>query len=139
MHLVLDSNEYIFVFGSETEAASEMLLAEIALRPEKYLLSVCRPILDEVARHLSPRQLKDFYAFLQALAVSADERWVVPFENVERYIEKGLKRGDAFVAGYTEWTGADCLISENRADIISRPALFPFEVFTASQFLRRHS
>ena len=42
------------------------------------------------------------------------------------------------IAGYTEWIGADCLISENRADIVSQAALFPFKVFTADQFLKKH-
>jgi hypothetical protein len=127
------------VFGSERYSASEKLLTEIARKPEKYSLSICRPILDEIGRHLSPRQLSEVYAFLHALDVGIDERWAVPFEHVERYIGKGLKRGDAFVAGYAEWTGADCLVSENRADIVSRAELFPFLVFTAGQFLKEHS
>ena len=138
MHLVLDSNEYILVFGSERDPASEKLLTQITLKADKYSLSICRPILDEVSRHLLPRQLSDVYAFLNAIAIPIDERWVVPFEFVERYIERGLKRGDAFIAGYTEWVGADCLISENRADIVSQAKLFPFQVFTAEQFLRKH-
>ncbi len=138
MHLVLDSNEYIFVFGSERYSASEKLLTEIALRPEEYFLSICRPILEEIGRHLSPRQLSEVYAFLQALDADIDERWQVPFEHVERYIEKGLKRGDAFIAGYTEWVGARCLVSENRADFVDRGELFPFEVLTAEQFLKKH-
>ncbi len=78
------------------------------------------------------------YAFLQALDADIDERWQVPFEHVERYIEKGLKRGDAFIAGYTEWVGARCLVSENRANFVDRGELFPFEVLTAEQFLKKH-
>ncbi len=138
MRLVLDSNEYILVFGSERDPASEKLLAQIAVKSNKYTLSICRPILDELGRHLLPRQLSDVYSFLNAITVNIDERWVVPFEFVERYIERGLKRGDAFIAGYTEWVGADCLVSENRADIVSQAKLFPFRVFTAEQFIKKH-
>ena len=67
-----------------------------------------------------------------------DERWSVPFEFAQRYVGKGLKSGDPFIAGYAEWVGADSLISENRADIVSHPGLFPFKVFTAEQFLKKH-
>lgn len=137
LHLVLDSNEYILVFGSERDPSCERLLVHLASHPEKYSLSICRPILDEVGRHLSPRQLSEVYALLDALDVSVDERWLVPFEFVARYVDRGLKRGDAFIAGYTEWVGADGLISENRADIVSRSELFPFKVFTAEQFLQK--
>jgi hypothetical protein len=106
--------------------------------PDIYLLSICRPILDEVSRHVLPRQLSEVYGFLNTLDIEIDERWLVPFEYAERYVQKGLKSGDAFIAGYAEWVGADCLISENRADIVSRAELFPFKVFTAEQFLKKH-
>ncbi len=114
------------------------LLEHIASHRKDYLLSVCRPILDERSRHLLSQHLSEAYSYLNALDVPIDERWSVPFEFVQRYIEKGLKRGDAFIAGYTEWISADCLVSENRADIVSQADLFPFNVFTAEQFLKKH-
>jgi len=138
LHLVLDSNEFIFSFGTERDPSSVKLLVEISLRPEVYSLSICRPIIDEVGRHLQHRQLSEVYGFLDILGIGIDERWIVPFEFAERYAQRGLKSGDAFIAGYTEWVGADCLISENRADIVSQAALFPFKVCTAEQFLKKH-
>jgi len=138
LHLVLDSNEYILVFGRERKPSCEKLLDQLTVYPEKYFLSICRPILDEVGRHVLPRQLGEVYGFLNSLEIEIDERWLVPFEYAERYVQKGLKSGDAFIAGYAEWVGADCLISENRADIISQAGLFPFKVFTAEQFLKKH-
>jgi len=138
LHLVLDSNEYIFTFGKEREPFSTKLLTQITLQPETYSLSICRPIIEEVGRHLQPRQLSEVYGFLNTLEIDIDERWVVPFEYVERYVQSGLKSGDAFIAGYSEWVGADCLVSENRADIVSQAQLFPFKVFTAEQFLKKH-
>jgi hypothetical protein len=139
LHLVLDSNEYILAFGGERERASEDLLLTLALHPNRFIVSICRPILEEVGRHITPWQLSELYAFLNALDVGIDERWLVPFEFVERYIAKGLKRGDAFIAGYTEWIGADCLVSENRADIVDRSELFSFSVLTAEKFLKKHA
>jgi len=138
LHLVLDSNEYVFVFGADPKMACVELLEHIASHRKYYLLSVCRPILDEINRHLLPQHLSEVYSYLNALDVPIDERWSVPFEFVQRYIDKRLKRGDAFIAGYTEWIGADCLVSENRADIVSQADLFPFKVFTAEQFLKKH-
>jgi hypothetical protein len=138
LHLVLDSNEYVFVFGADPKTICIDLLEYIASHSKDYLLRICRPILDEIGRHLLPQHISEVYAYLNALDISVDERWSVPFEFVERYIEKGLKRGDAFIAGYAEWIGADCLISENRADIVSHAELFPFKVYTAEQFLKKH-
>lgn len=138
LHLVLDSNEYVFSFGADPKAVCIDVLSHIASRQKQYLLSICRPILDEISKHLLPQHVSDVYAYLNALDVVVDERWSVPFEFVERYADKGLKRGDAFIAGYSEWIGADCLISENRADIVSQSHLFPFKVLTAEQFLKKH-
>jgi len=138
LHLVLDSNEYILAFGKERDPSSTKLLTQVALQPEAYSLSICRPILEEVGRHLQPRQLSEVYGFLNILELEIDERWLVPFEYAERYVRKGLKSGDGFIAGYTEWVGADCLVSENRADIVNHAELFPFKVFTAEQFLKKH-
>ena len=81
--------------------------------------------MDEISRHLLPRQLAEVHALLRSLDVEIDERFMVPFECVERYIARGLKRGDAFVSGYAQWAGADCLVSENRKDLVDHPELFP--------------
>jgi hypothetical protein len=128
----------VFAFGADPRVGCIDLLEHIASRRKNYLLSICRPILDEVGRHLLPQHVSEVYSYLNALDVPVDERWTVPFEFVQRYVEKKLKRGDAFIAGYTEWIGADCLVSENRADIVTQAGLFPFKVFTAEQFLKTH-
>lgn len=54
-----------------------------------------------------------------------------------RYESRGLKPGDAFIAAYTEWSGADYLITENR-DFLALTSL-PFRVVRAEEFLKRHS
>ena len=128
----------MFTFGADPQAVSIDLLEHIASNRKKHLLRICRPILNEVGRHLLPQQVSEVYSYLNALEVSVDERWSVPFEFAQRYVGKGLKSGDAFIAGYAEWIGADCLVSENRADIVSQAELFPFKVFTAEQFLKKH-
>lgn len=139
MHLVLDANEFLLTFGAHRDPFCERLFGEIADKPERYILSICRPTLDEITRNLLPSQLDGVYSLLNALGVDVDERWSIPFEFVESYLEKGLKRGDAFLAGYAEWVRADFLISENRKDLVDHPDLFPFKVSTARTFLQKHT
>jgi len=47
----------------------------------------------------------------------------------------GLKPADAFIAAYTEWVGAELLVSENR-HFLSRHADLPFRVLPAEQAIR---
>jgi hypothetical protein len=44
-----------------------------------------------------------------------DEDIVVPFEIAFKYEAKGLKPADALIAAYTEWVGADALVTEVHA------------------------
>jgi hypothetical protein len=140
LHLVLDANEFIFAVGSFRKPSCEALLDELAIHFDRYRLSICRPVVDEVQSNLIPAQIKTFYTLIQdVFDTTIDERWVVPFEFVERYVACGLKRGDAFIAGYSEWVGAEALVSENRSDIVDHPDLFPFQVCTAEEFLAKYS
>ncbi|MBI3020645.1 MAG: hypothetical protein HYY59_01405, partial [Candidatus Omnitrophica bacterium] len=52
------------------------------------------------------------------------------------YESLGLKPGDAFIAAYTEWTGADYLVTENR-DFLALTAL-PFKIVRAEALLKHH-
>ena len=136
MQLVLDSNEYLFALGAERKSASEALLNTILEDPAAYRIRLSRTILEEVRRNTAPQRFRDFWLFLQALGVSIDEDWEVPFELGVKYETKGLKPGDAFIAAYTEWTGAEYLITENR-DFLVLTAL-PFKVVRAEAFLKQH-
>ncbi len=136
MQLVLDSNEYLFAFGSERKPASATLLKTLLEAPTTYQLRVSRTILEEVRRNTAPQRFRDFWRFLEALGVSINEDWEVPFELGAKYESHGLKPGDAFIAAYTEWTGADYLITENR-DFLLLTTL-PFQVMRAEAFLRTH-
>lgn len=135
MLLVLDSNEYLFVFGAEPKSPCEALLARIGSDPERYRVRVSRTILDEVRRNLSSRRFADFWSFLQTAGIEPDEDWAIPFELGAKYESKGLKPGDAFIAAYTEWTGAECLVTENR-DFMDL-SVVPFQVLRAEAFLKR--
>jgi hypothetical protein len=53
-----------------------------------------RTIIDEVGRNLAPDRLKDFWSFLNALAIHPDEDWQVPFELGEKYTALGLGDGN---------------------------------------------
>lgn len=73
MQLVLDSNEYLFAFGSERKPSAVALLNLLVDHPAKYQLRVSRTILDEVRRNTAPQRFRDFWLFLQALGVAMDE------------------------------------------------------------------
>lgn len=136
MQRVLDTNEYLFALGSERLSSSEELLEKIASDPQRIKVRICRSILDEIRRNSSPQRFKDFWNFFNILGVTIDEDWEVPFEIVAKYEAMGFKAGDAFIAGYTEYVGADCLVSENRADFLSRSGELPFKVASAESLLR---
>jgi predicted nucleic acid-binding protein len=133
--LVLDTNEYLFVFGADPRPACEALLTRISSDRDQYQVRISRAILNEVRRNLSSRRFKDFWSFVSALEIAPDEDWEIPFELGVKYESKGLKPGDAFIAAYTEWTGAEYLITENR-DFMDLSAV-PFGALRAEAFLRR--
>ena len=134
MRLVLDSNEYLFTFGVERNSSCETFLGKLLANPEQYQIRASRTIVEEVRRNTAPERFKNFWSFLQALGVSINEDWEVPFELGAKYESIGLKRGDAFIAAYTEWIGARYLITENR-DFKGLTSL-PFKVLRAEEFLK---
>lgn len=136
MRLVLDSNEYLFAYGRQRKPACQALLGHIVSNPRRYVLRVSRTILEEVRRNVASRGFKEFWVLLRALGVSIDEDSEVPFEIGAKYQSLGLKPGDAFIAAYTEWTGAEHLVTENRDFLgLARP---PFMVVRAEEFLRKY-
>jgi hypothetical protein len=132
--LVLDSNEYIFSFGLLKKAPSKMLADTIIGTFPIHSIRIPRLIAEEVCRHLTPEEFKEFIGFVTNLT-AIDEDFVVPFELGAKYESLGLKPADAFIAAYVEWTGADALITENRHFLKNRSDL-SFKVLTAKDCLR---
>lgn len=97
-------------------------------------MRIPRMIVEEVGRHLTPEEFKEFVEFITSLT-TLDEDFVVPFELGARYERIGLKPSDAFIAAYVEWTGADILVTENRHFLRSNTSL-PFRVFNAEACLK---
>ncbi|MBI4063676.1 MAG: hypothetical protein HY401_05170 [Elusimicrobia bacterium] len=137
MFLVLDTNEYLFALGSRRAPSSVELLEKIAANPERFEIRICRSILNEIRENSIPQRFRELWNFLNLLGITLDEDWDVPFEIVAKYEALGLKQGDAFVAGYTEYVGAQCLITENRKDFLAHPGWFPFKVLNAETFLKQ--
>lgn len=133
MRLVLDANEYIFGLGPRREPACVRLLEVLAERAGDVALRIPRLIVQETHRNLTPEAFKEFLRFI-SLRTVIDEDAVVPFELGSKYEWKGLKPADAFIAAYTEWVGADALITENR-HFLTRHTDLPFRVMAAQTFL----
>ena len=135
MLLVLDSNEYIFSFGFFRKETSRILLDTIVELIPRYSIRIPRLIAREVQRNLTPEEYTEFIHFLHTLDIEIDDDASVPFEIGAKYESQGLKSADAFIAAFTEWVGADVLITENRHFLTRRTDL-PFKVLIAEQFLR---
>lgn len=133
MLLILDSNEYIFALGPNRKLASEKLLEKILEHSELISLRICRLIIDEVRGKLTNETFKEFIVLINKLT-PVDEDFIVPFGVAFKYESAGLKPADAFIAAYTEWTGAEVLASENR-HFPSRHRDLPFRVLTAEKCL----
>jgi predicted nucleic acid-binding protein len=131
--LVLDSNEYIFSFGFIKKPQSRKLLDIIVDSLPAHTLRIPRLVLDEVRRHLTSEEYKDFLSFVINIT-AIDENFVVPFELGFRYETLGLKPADSFIAAYADWVGADALVSENR-HFLRQTDNLPFAVVTAEECL----
>jgi len=90
----------------------------------------------DVQDHLSEEAFREFLRTLRSLETFVDEDELVPFQFGGKYLARGLKPGDAFLAGYADWVRAEVLVSENRKDFIEHPELFSFPVRTAERFLK---
>ena len=133
MLLVLDSNEYIFGLGLSREPDCEKLIDTLREKHSKHTVRIPRLIVGEVRKNLSPEVFKEFILFINQLT-TIDEDILIPFELAAKYESKGLPPEDAFISAYTEWVGANALVTENR-HFLSRKKDLPFQVVTAEKFL----
>jgi predicted nucleic acid-binding protein len=91
-------------------------------------------IFEEVRLHLSHEDFSTFIRVINTLTTT-DEDFLIPFELGSKYESRGFKPADAFIAAYTEWVGADALVTENRHFLNKHPNL-PFKVLTAEKSLK---
>ena len=134
MRFVIDSNEYIFAFGSIKEEKARQLLDRLFSGTHLYNIRIPRTIFEEVRRNLYPEAFQEFNKFINTIT-TIDEDFVVPFEIVFKYETRDLKPADAFIAAYTEWVGAEALVTENR-HFLSHRLNLPFKVLTAANCLK---
>jgi len=131
---ILDSNQYIFAFGLAKKPSCQVLLDMLAENPFSFRVRIPRFIIEEVRKHLTPEEFKECILFILELT-AIDEDEIITFGLGSKYEAMGLKAADAFIAAYTEWVGADILVSENR-HFLSRQANLPFKVLTAESCLK---
>ena len=134
MELVLDANEYIFAFGLAKKDVCTVLFKQILKNISAHHIHICRTIVDEIRQNLSPEEFREFILSINPLSI-VDEDFFVPFTLGEKYVKKGLKPADAFIAAYTEWTGANALVTENR-HFLTRQSDLPFKILTAGRCLK---
>ncbi len=134
MLLVLDTNIYIFAFTPPVKQQScQSLIRLLASSPLEHQLRIPRTIAEEVRRNLVQSEFREFFEFISEFTI-IDEDFFIPFELGARYERKGLKEADAFIAAYTEWVGADVLVTENR-HFLNHQHDLPFKILTAEKCL----
>jgi len=133
LQLVLDANEYIFGLGLVKKERCEYLLQFLADNISSHSISICRTIVEEVHANLTLREFQTFIKLIN-IFTAIDEDFLIPFELGIRYERRGFKEADAFIAAYTEWVGADALVTENRHFLNQNPNL-PFKILTAEKCL----
>lgn len=134
MQLVLDSNEYIFAIGLPKKRSCELLLDKIFAIFPAHTIRLPRMIVEEIKNNLTPEGFKEFIGLITSVT-SIDEDILIPFELGVKYELQGLKQQDAFIAAYTEWTGAEVLVTENR-HFLTRHSHLPFKILTAESCLK---
>jgi uncharacterized protein (DUF2164 family) len=83
---------------------------------------------------LTPKEFHNFLKFINVFT-TIDEDFLIPFELGAKYEIKGLKEADALIAAYTEWVGADVLVTENR-HFLNHHSDLPFKILTAERCLK---
>ncbi len=134
MLLVVDSNVYIFGFGLVKVPACKDLIYEAIAKQPSVILRIPRTIVEEVRLHLSPEDFSTFIRVINTLTTT-DEDFLIPFELGSKYESRGFKPADAFIAAYTEWVGADALVTENR-HFLNKKSNLPFKILTAEKSLK---
>ena len=134
MLLVLDTNIYVFAFTPTIKPSCRSVISLFGISPSEYQLRIPRAIVEEVRRNLVQNEFREFFAFISELT-TIDEDFLVPFELGVKYEIRGLKMADAFIAAYTEWVGADVLVTENR-HFLKHDRDLHFKVLTAAGCLK---
>ena len=132
IRLVLDTNIWVFAFSEADLPSCTKLLEYVAIA--KISVYIPRTIIREVQNNLRPILFKEFILFVHKTA-HIEEDNIVPFELGMKYEAMGLKPADAFIGSFTEWVGAEVLVSENRHFLTRQPHL-PFKVLTADKCLK---
>jgi hypothetical protein len=133
LHFVLDTNEFVGAIGLIQNPPSEALFSILVESSPRHTIHIPRLIINELKRNIPPNIFTEFIKIVIPIAI-IDEDILVPFEIGIRYESIGLKLADAFIAAYTEWTGADALVTENR-HFLTRHNL-PFKVLNAEGCLK---
>ncbi len=131
MRVVLDSNEFVFAFQERREIQVKLFKS---VSPNEIFLP--HLILREVIRNISFSSKNDMWEFRNGLfsIFNVIDDYIVPTSLVSKYREHGLKDADALIGAFTEYIGADVLITENR-HFLREVNITEFEIVSAQQFL----
>jgi len=131
MRVCIDSNQFILAL-TRADPDAEDLMLNLA----EFDVFIPRLVMKEVGRNLDAEQVR----YLHQLIADNPRFHIIdasiPPELIEKYIALGLPaKADALIGAFTEWVGAQYLISDNRHFLsLTTDA---FEVLRPGDFLRR--
>lgn len=131
MRICIDSNQFILAL-TRADPDAEDLMLNLA----EFDVFIPRLVMKEVARNLDAERVR----YLHQLIADNPRFHIIdasiPPELIEKYIALGLPaKADALIGAFTEWVGAQYLISDNRHFLsLTTDA---FEVLRPGDFLRR--
>ena len=134
MRLVLDTNELIFALNPSQDLSPKLLLKKLIDSFPKHTIHVSQTIMSETRRNLPAILFSELIRTTHEI-ITIEEDALVTFELGAKYESLGLKPADASIAAFTEWSGSEILISENR-HFLSQSSNLPFRVLTAEKALK---
>ncbi len=132
---VLDSNQFIFGLRDKEEFCVDVL----KLVGIKFSALISDLIIEEVFSRLKELEGKDFASLLihiiknLKIEIIADN--LIPPQIIEKYRRRGAKESDALIAAFTEWVGADYLVTENR-HFLREVRIDAFRTINAEDFIK---
>lgn len=134
--VVLDTNQFIFGLRNKKQSCTEVLTYMgyqfECILPEVIVFET----LDKL-RELEGRAYASlgYYLFYNKMKIRIIPDHLVPQHLSIEYKKRGLKDADALIAAFTEWIGAQYLVSENR-HFLRELKTKPFIVLPAEEFLK---
>jgi len=128
-----DTNEFIFALRREpSRPTCETLLFD---RLEKLHLYIPLQVVIELQHNLQDEEMRQVLLALTKAHVVTWDYTPAPLERIQKWEERGAKKGDAIIAAHLELAHVRYFISENR-HFLAELSDLPFQVLSSEEAVR---